>query len=400
MSWRDQLRPGSFRGVPFEADSHTGRGGRKGAHHTYPNRDRGWVEDLGLNDRRLSIEAYVIGDDYMARRDALDAAMQQPGSGTLIHPWLGTLTVVPEPQVGHSFSESAARGRMARFTLNFLRAADTAEFPGAVPDRSAALATQASQLNALAVDASADRMNLGGPAPVAAATIGETERVTARIAAAQPLVASAAPVDTAPVLARAVTAIGGGDIEAALTAIADLVLAVIGAVETDPAGVLAASRVLLDVARPTLSGTTVAETRIAANAVAIDDLVRLTVLGQSAQALAANPYPSAGTAFSALRAFDADVEALILRQPIADIALMRALGELRGTAREALLEGAANLVPIARVDPKGSLPGLALAWRVSGGIALEADLLSRNGVAHPLWCPPDSVEVRVEDGNV
>ncbi|MFX9939048.1 DNA circularization N-terminal domain-containing protein, partial [Acinetobacter baumannii] len=66
MTWRDQLRPASFRGVPFHVTQATGTFGRRSVTHEYPFRDLPYVEDLGRRARTLRIEALLLGEDYMA----------------------------------------------------------------------------------------------------------------------------------------------------------------------------------------------------------------------------------------------------------------------------------------------------------------------------------------------
>ncbi len=92
-SWWDQLRPASWRGVPFGVFGGTARFGRRNAIHQYPNRDTVWVEDLGRTARRISMTAFLVGDDAIAQRERLLAACESPGDGELIHPTLGRLTV-------------------------------------------------------------------------------------------------------------------------------------------------------------------------------------------------------------------------------------------------------------------------------------------------------------------
>ena len=89
----EQLLPASFRGVPFEVTSGSLRAGRRTVVHEYPQRDKPYVEDLGKATRQITIEAFVVGDDYIARGTALLAEIEKPGSGALIHPWLGEMTV-------------------------------------------------------------------------------------------------------------------------------------------------------------------------------------------------------------------------------------------------------------------------------------------------------------------
>lgn len=89
----EKLLPATFRGVPFEVTSGSLKGGRRTVVHEYPQRDNPYVEDLGRATRQVTIEAFVVGDDYIDRGTALLAEIEKPGSGTLIHPWLGEMTV-------------------------------------------------------------------------------------------------------------------------------------------------------------------------------------------------------------------------------------------------------------------------------------------------------------------
>ena len=110
MSWAQAYRGASFRGVPFQVVGHEGDFGRRTVTHEYPLRDKPYVEDLGRKARTLKIEALVIGADYMAARDRLLAAIEQPGPGRLVHPYLGELQV---SVLGVTLRESTAQGGMA-----------------------------------------------------------------------------------------------------------------------------------------------------------------------------------------------------------------------------------------------------------------------------------------------
>jgi hypothetical protein len=117
-TWRDGLRPASFRGVPFEVEGHRYQGGRRVAEHEFPLSDRGTTEDLGRSLRRINIEAFVLGQDYMARRDALLAACEEGDKpGTLIHPTLGEFQV---RCLQVTLEESKNNGGVAVFALSFI----------------------------------------------------------------------------------------------------------------------------------------------------------------------------------------------------------------------------------------------------------------------------------------
>ena len=134
MPWRDQLMRASFRGAPFEIDSHdTTAAGRRVQVHEYPGRDDPYTEDLGRRASEYTLEAYLVGDDYARARDALVAACARPGPGVLVHPYLGELEVVCTEC---SVSESTREGRLARVRLAFT-VAGANRYPVAVADTAA-----------------------------------------------------------------------------------------------------------------------------------------------------------------------------------------------------------------------------------------------------------------------
>jgi len=94
MGWRDQLRPASFREVPFEVMELAGELGRRVVADEVPETDRlPPTEDLGRKRPRYRLRGFVAGRDVLDRRDALLAALDTPGPGELVHPWRGRLFV-------------------------------------------------------------------------------------------------------------------------------------------------------------------------------------------------------------------------------------------------------------------------------------------------------------------
>ena len=85
----DQLYPCSFNGVSFLVISTEVSGGRKTISHEFPNQDNRYVEDLGLLNETIRITATLPTEDYFFAREALKAALELKGYGTLIHPFQG-----------------------------------------------------------------------------------------------------------------------------------------------------------------------------------------------------------------------------------------------------------------------------------------------------------------------
>lgn len=152
----EQLLPASFRGVPFEVTSGSLRAGRRTVVHEYPQRDKPYVEDLGKATRQITIEAFVVGDDYIARGTALLAEIEKPGSGTLIHPWLGEMTVTVT-----SVSELKFDTGLGAAYLTFVATeAGDLEFPVMGIDTQTAALEAADNLELSAIDKFIDSVDL------------------------------------------------------------------------------------------------------------------------------------------------------------------------------------------------------------------------------------------------
>ncbi|WDH24111.1 DNA circularization protein [Pseudomonas chlororaphis] len=115
-TWRDQLLPASFRGVSFLIPLTSVPVGMKGQLHEFPQRDMPFFEQLGKQAQVHKMTAWIIGDDCFERRDKLIEALETPGGGELVHPWLGRLQVkAGECDMSHDLTA----GGMVVFDLTF-----------------------------------------------------------------------------------------------------------------------------------------------------------------------------------------------------------------------------------------------------------------------------------------
>lgn len=134
----NNMLPAAFRGAEFLIDPDaTTTGGRKTVTHEFLNSSRRNVEDLGPLLKTFQIRATITDFKevrggvlstrlgYFEARDRLIKALEQPGVGVLIHPFLGRVNVVAKP---YSFTESTGDIGRAVFTLVF-EAADEAVLP-------------------------------------------------------------------------------------------------------------------------------------------------------------------------------------------------------------------------------------------------------------------------------
>lgn len=133
----DNLRPASFRAIPFQVSGSEFEGGRRVQLHEYPQRDKPYAQDMGRAARHIDFDAFVVGADYVDQSNRLLGALEQSGAGQLVHPWFGTLTV---NLVNYRVAFDRGLGQ-ARFTLSFVESGELT-FPSAA-DSTALLTRQA-----------------------------------------------------------------------------------------------------------------------------------------------------------------------------------------------------------------------------------------------------------------
>ena len=144
----EQLQPASFRGVPFEVEASGITVGRRTVVHEYPQRDRPYGEDMGRATRNITLQCFVVGSDYLEQAQALMHELEEPGPGTLIHPWLGemevTITSVSELQFDQGLG-------VASVTITATEAGDL-EFPAVTADEDTEALEAADAVEKSAVD--------------------------------------------------------------------------------------------------------------------------------------------------------------------------------------------------------------------------------------------------------
>lgn len=134
----------------FETRDRDLESGRRIALHEYPKRDTPFPEDMGKATREFSVDAYVIGDDYMSRRDRLVKACERQGPGSYVDYWGVSQRVVCRRI---RLIETNSEGRMCRFSIDFIEAGggSASAAPTAIAATAVQLATSASGLAAAAV---------------------------------------------------------------------------------------------------------------------------------------------------------------------------------------------------------------------------------------------------------
>ena len=178
MAYRDRLRNGSFRGVAFYTPSSEQEGGRRGVVHEYPGSDDHTTQDIGKRLQRFTVTAQIIGDDYDQARDALIAALEKPGAGKLVHRYRGEFDALLEPGKTYRVVETRDEGRVATFTIPFIRAgADKSVSIKA--DSAARVKSAATAAKTASVSNFANTVTTSGPEFVRSEVVGSLQRANA-----------------------------------------------------------------------------------------------------------------------------------------------------------------------------------------------------------------------------
>lgn len=118
MSWRDRYQvKGKFRDAEFIVMAEDLEPGRRVTVHEFPKRDDPVVEDMGKKKHQYTLNVVVVGPDYDYARNKLIDALDQPGSGDLIHPTDGKLRV---SIIDSRETQTTTEGGMARFTITYI----------------------------------------------------------------------------------------------------------------------------------------------------------------------------------------------------------------------------------------------------------------------------------------
>lgn len=397
MGWRESLQKASFRGVPFSVDGHEGQFGRRVQVHEYPLRDVPFAEDLGRKARTLKVEALILGADYMVGRNALLAAVEKAGPGTLVHPYLGELQVT---LITCSLHETTAEGGLCRFALEFVEAGED-KFPSTVVSTGAAVAAagDAATVQAVAVFG-ARHQAANKPAFVANASGTIFKQALAGIQGAVGKVRAAA--DQVAALQRDVDAARRDLVTliytpaSAAQALLSNIRQLVRSVATTPRDALSLARTLYDFGSllPVVLPSTTSRKAQAINQAQLVQLVRVVAAAEGARAAAGVAFDSFQDAIATRDELVDTLEAVMLSSDVAD-QVYQALRTLRAAVVRDVAARGADLARLVAYTPRATVPSLVLAQSLYADALREPDLLARNtAIRHPLFVP-GSVPIEV-----
>jgi prophage DNA circulation protein len=383
VTWRDQLQKGKFRDAEFYTEADDGIIGRRVQVHEYPLRDKPYVEDLGRKGRQFTLDLYVLGDDYMAARDRLIAAIEKPGPGPLVHHWLGLMQAsVVDCRISHSTRE----GGMCRFAVTFIEGGENT-YPSALTDTRNYVNTQADACILAEIDAFATGFSIAGVASFvssAASTIasGGIDHLIAVAGVYFGGVALGNFITQAMSLKSSVSTLLGTP-----KTFAQRWTGLLGSLfeidDSNPVKGVAAYKALTTYGStlPAISPATAQRKRQAANQTALLGLIQRSALIEESRV-------------TRLREFDSYDRAAAARDDLADrldTAMATApdtvylsLQGLRAAVAQDITTRSADLSRVIRYTPKTTLPALVVAHQLYGDATKADVLIARNrSIRHP-----------------
>jgi len=382
----DNLLPASFRGIPFDVDpSVSMTTGRHIARHEYIERELSTTQDMGRRQREWPIDAFVFGDSYQSKHDALLEALETKGPGLLIHPVYGYRLVA----VG-AVSIEIEPGGLARFSITFVEH-DEPPFPVVTRSPGAALTDAASTLKAASSADFGAFWDVAGAAFVAVQAAVSVRSLVKRLRESilSPLTAIAGAVGNVSramdVMSNAAESLVDtpGDVVTAL----DDILTAIGSFVP-----LEAIVPIVAAADATTEPTPDAQ-QAADNAVHLQRLVdRLALANAATQILDVNfdSYDAAASARDSL------ADGFVTASETAAGDVFDALTEARGAMVADVTEQAADLPRVRTYTVDRLMSSILLAWELYGDPDRAYEITERNNIAHPGFIPLGTISVLSE----
>lgn len=405
----ENLRPASFRGVAFEVGSHSESGGRRVELHEYPLRDTPYAEDLGKKAGKWQIEAFLVNgkSGYAERRDKLREALNASGPGTLIHPYLGELSVSVD---GYSLKETTREGGYCTFSISFVEAGQPVE-PDVEKDTAANVLDKAEAAKEAATAGFLDEYmplledleGLAGKVPAllseataflgtplsilsraqsaASSVLALPDRLASRILGYLGTIRQLGGIATSGLKMNALTALLGkksaGTASSWLVTSNGVIAGIVGETSWPQAGGGSIGGGTPSPETPGVVASTVANR-------AETPLIDLIAAGAVIEAAIESADADYGTADDALASRDAVLEAIdeVQRANCSD-AVFTALSELAAAVNEDLTTRGAELPKLGSATLSMSMPALAASYRLYGDVGQADAIVARNRIRHP-----------------
>jgi prophage DNA circulation protein len=409
MGWRERLQPAQFRGVAFHVEGSSRSGGRRVSVLKFAGRDGSEQQDHGGEPAEFDVVGYIFGEDYDLDRNDLESAIEAEGPAALTIPTRGDLWV--RVTRGPITTEHQNEGGYCaiRFSV-IIEDREAGSRQPRVDTRSELVSSSANLRKAAAADFAARVDTKSLPERYLENALGAVRGVTTTLKHVQrithgllsPVTTLTAAIDEFDHTANAL--LSTPDLFA--TQLLDLVFSALSVNHTLAVGIerglraplvlLSAfdrgamarqlersSRALRGLGEPIVSVALSALGRRAEeNAISIYRLTRAGALAAQAESYASAEFDSASFALGTLERTIAEIDA-VCRLNTKD-ELHRSLADLRAKLGRHILETASKLPQTITHRAPQPVPSLLLAYELYGDPRMAADIVARNGIAHPL----------------
>lgn len=377
--WQLNLVPASFKGVPFKVDAGGKAGGRRSATFEYPKKNTPFSEDMGRRAKRLAITGYVIGDNYVAERDALTDALDSDGAGILVHPTLGQLNVLGTYQT----SETRQRGGICMIEMSFVEAG-VAPSASVVDDTQSLVSSAADATGVTAAGALDAALSVAFAAGATVANIAEGVGIlTAMLTALNGVVSGQLGIPGSALFLAIGDLLAAGEADLRVSALGTPLLAVFERA-TAAGATLAGMNIVL--------AAMTAQAPAGALGVAVANAGINLALVEQARILSATTFSSSNDVTAAITSSNASFAAA--EETVADsgdVGTYQALIALHGAVTRDLVKRSLQLPSLIAYSFPRSIPSLTMAWRLYADSTRADQLVAENKVIHPAFMPAHGV---------
>lgn len=406
-NWLRALRRASYRGASFYVETDKVETGRRLVVHEFPHRDTPYVEDLGRSANRISVTAYVAGDNADGAEQALRSACDAGGAATLSLPMIAmqahcekcsrdfhkdklgyvafSLSFVRDGSGAAPFPvaylgrliETSVGGIVASLARFFVGSFATLDFADYVHAESAdEIRSIAGQLDSAIRGTTVDL----DKAPALLQQIGDFYADASDLAA----VGERADLYQNAAFVAQQSPSAAGDI---IERLGDIFTAAAEAIAPD---LLEAAVLPLTVYVPAENATTSTQSgrQSLRNIAALRTATRILALTTLAAAIVNRTYVDRRTAIQtradAAEAFGAEIERI---SGLKDYDIFVAVVTLSGQVADYLSRLVTDLAPVVAIEAPRRMPALWWSQRLYGTAERASELVARNGVKHPAFMP-------------
>lgn len=390
----DEIREGSFRGVPFVVRDRSRGSGRRGPTVERPNRDDAQSQDLGRKVRVYNINALVMASDGFSDRDRMLSALEKPGPGTFVDPFGGVYAERWVKVTDYRETQNFDQGGVAQFSITFEEVDENEErgFTRGLVDTSSTLVKRSSALalaakNAFILSYVSDGMP-GFVRQGAASAIGViTDQVGGQVFTALGVTSTMSDA-IEKIGSVGLTAISGGGVDIAdgLQAGFSMLSGAVPDLDDGLNGFLSLGGYDgLVSSAPAVTGTRIIE---ATNTSAIGSLVRRTAISAAAELLPKYSFVSYNQARDIAEKFVGVIDAEMDRAGgidagQADGRVFAALADLRPAVIDHTQSEGSGKARVINDTPWRSEPAFVTAHRLYGDASRASEIIARNGISHP-----------------